>query len=260
MSDKRIIIPEGAHSILGPSSADRWLNCPGSVLQPGPNPKTEYAAEGNAAHTLSEWCRETGKPAVTWKGYTLVVEPFEFRVGKSMINSVQTFVDYVEGLPGARLIEERLPYDQIVEGGFGTCDDARLHLDACNLTDFKHGKGVEVSASGNSQLRLYALGVLFAYDWLYRFRKFILRICQPRRGVDPRSEYEELSAGELLQWGYDVARPGAVRALTPGAELKAGPWCKFCKVKDSCATRAAYKAQYDRSPDSPDEAFINLED
>jgi Protein of unknown function (DUF2800) len=38
-----------------------------------------------------------------------------------------------------------------------------------------------------------------------------------------------------------VVRPGAKLALTPGAPIVAGPWCKFCKIKDTCKTRADYK-------------------
>src|SRR5438477_12883794 len=114
-----IVIPEGAHSVLGPSSAERWLNCPGSVLLPGPSPQSEYAAEGTAAHTLSEWVR-SGKPLAEFKGRILRVGEYEFKVGKNMMDSVATFVDEVakEG-EGAALTEERVDYEELVEGGFG---------------------------------------------------------------------------------------------------------------------------------------------
>jgi hypothetical protein len=250
----RIIIPPGPHSVLGPSSAERWMNCPASVLLPGIAPQTEYAAEGTAAHTLSEWVRE-GKPLKDFKGKILVVGDFEFKVGKNMMDSVQTFVDSVEKLPGVPVIEARVGYEELVPGGFGTLDDARIQEDLCVVTDFKHGKGVEVAAADNAQMKLYALGLFFDFKWMFRFQRFVLRICQPRR---QHFDEWEVSLGKLLQWGYDVVRPSAQRALTPGSEFKAGPWCKFCKAKDVCSTRASYKAQYDRSPDSADQAFVNL--
>ena len=241
MSDV-IVIPGGAHSILGPSSAERWLNCPGSVLLPGPSPQTEYAAEGTAAHTLSEWVRE-GKPLAGFKGKILQVGDYQFKVGKNMMDSVQTFVDEVNKEDaGAPLTEERVDYGELVEGGFGTLDHARLRDGVSGLKDFKHGKGVVVEAKENAQLMLYALGVYFKYRWVYEFDAFVLSICQPR--VRHFSEWR-VTLGELLQWGFDVVRPAARTALTPGAPLKAGSWCRFCKAKNECPTRAAYKISHE---------------
>lgn len=252
-----IVIPEGAHSVLGPSSAERWLNCPGSVLAPGVSEQTEYAAEGTAAHTLSEWVRQ-GKFIETFRGKTLRVGAFDFKVGKSMIDSVLAFlVDIRKEGAGPVLTEERVSYEELVEGGFGTTDHGRLRDGWCSVKDFKHGKGVVVGAKENPQLMLYALGVYFKYRWIYRFDAFVLSICQPRVS---HFDVWETTLGKLLQWGYDVVRPGAVRALTPGAEIKAGPWCKFCKIKNTCSVRAQYKAQHERSPDSPGDAFVNLDD
>jgi Protein of unknown function (DUF2800) len=237
MSDV-IILPEGLHSALGPSSSERWLNCGGGTG----NGSTEYAAEGTVMHWLSEQIRH-GKPWSELKGRTIQSGEFQFKVGKMMMQAVDTFVESVQCLPGVPIVEEMVHYDDIVPGGFGTLDDARLHLDAGIVTDFKGGKGVAVSAKGNSQLWLYDLGLFFKYDWLYKFRKFVNRISQPRRGVAAEVECEEVSVGHLLQWGYDVVRPRA-EALLSGRlkdDLKAGPWCKFCGKKTDCSVRAAYQ-------------------
>lgn len=45
-----------AHARLSPSSAERWMTCPGSVkLAEGIEDKgSSYAAEGTAAHELAE--------------------------------------------------------------------------------------------------------------------------------------------------------------------------------------------------------------
>ena len=45
-----------AHAKLSPSSAERWMSCPGSVaLNEGKDDKgSSYAAEGTAAHELAE--------------------------------------------------------------------------------------------------------------------------------------------------------------------------------------------------------------
>jgi Protein of unknown function (DUF2800) len=231
-----IVIPDGQHSPLGPSSAERWMNCPGSTG----GAQTEYAAEGTAAHTLSEWVRE-GKPLAGYRGKILKVGDFEFKVGKNMIDSVQTFVDACATLPGAAVVEDRVSYEDLVTGGFGTLDAGAMIDWLAHVKDFKHGKGVVVAAKENAQLKLYALGLYFKYRWIYGFSKFILSICQPR--VHHFDEWE-VSLGQLLQWGYDEVRPAALR-VHPQAERKAGPWCKFCGHKNDCPVRAAYKISHE---------------
>jgi Protein of unknown function (DUF2800) len=249
-----IVIPEGEHFALGPSSSERWLNCPGSTGQG----QTEYAAEGTCAHTLSEWVRLSGKPAEHWKGVTLQSGEFQFKVGKGMIDSVNTFVeDVVKEGPGAALVEEKVGYNELVAGGFGTADHARLLDWVCRVKDFKHGKGVVVAAKENTQLMLYALGIYFKYRWIYDFDKFVLSICQPR--VHHFDEWE-VSLGKLLEWGFDVVRPGALR-VHPDAPRVAGPWCKFCGHKNDCPVRAVYKMQHETSTfyRDPSEELVNLE-
>lgn len=238
MTDSNVIvIPEGEHSSFGPSSAERWMNCPGSKG----GGQSKYAAEGTAAHTLSELVRVERKPASHWKGKIFRVGEYDFKVGKSMIDSVTTFVDDVEKIPGVPVIEGRVHYDELVPGAFGTLDDGRLRDDVCVITDLKHGKGVVVEATDNAQLKLYALGLWYSYKWVFRFSTFVLRICQPRR--KHFVEYET-TLGQLLQWGYDVVRPAYSRATT-SEERKAGPWCKFCGFKNECSERARYKMEHE---------------
>lgn len=232
-----IILPEGEHSSFGPSSSERWMNCPGSKG----SGQSKYAAEGSAAHYLSELVRVEGKPASHWKGKIFRVGDYDFKIGKSFIDSVTTFVDDVEKIPGAAVIEGRVSYDALVPKAFGTLDDARLRDDICVITDLKHGKGVVVGAEDNSQLKLYALGLFFNYSWAFEFSKFVLRICQPRRKHFVESE---ISLGTLLQWGYDEVRP-AYRRATTSTDRKAGPWCKFCGLKNECSERAKYKMEHE---------------
>ena len=46
------------HCRLGPSSAGRWLNCPGSIVavEEAPSYSSVHAHEGHKAHTALEWC------------------------------------------------------------------------------------------------------------------------------------------------------------------------------------------------------------
>lgn len=54
-----------------------------------------------------------------------------------------------------------------------------------HIIDFKYGKGVPVSAEGNPQLSLYALGAYEAYKILYPIERIELHIVQPRISDEP---------------------------------------------------------------------------
>mgnify|MGYP001826923152 CR=1 FL=1 len=108
--------PNVAHSPLGPSSGDRWINCTGSVAFTAGMEDSEsvYAAEGTAAHTLSEWAREDGKACRAYIGATIEVGSHSFKVDETMARYVQQFVDYVNDLPGDAFYEERVHYTAFV--------------------------------------------------------------------------------------------------------------------------------------------------
>lgn len=233
-----IRIEESAHSELSASSAKRWMNCPGSVAATRhlPNETSIYAAEGTAAHTVSEWCRRQNRKAAEFLGQKIVVGEHEFTVSQDMVDSVQTFVDYVTEFPGDAFVELRVRYDEWVPGGFGTADDVRIDGRTCYLTDFKHGKGQQVFAADNPQLKMYAIGVLQTFGWLYDIEVFRLSICQPR--VD-HIDVWEISALDVLAWAETAVRPAAAKAACGNAPMAAGEWCKsaFCRKRYDCAVR-----------------------
>jgi hypothetical protein len=236
-------VVDNAHSEFGPSAAERWLECPGSVLltRGMKDPESWFAAEGTAAHTVSDWCRRENKPAASYIGRVLKVGEYEFTVDNEMAASVHQFVSAVEQTPGVAFYETRVHYDLWVPGGFGTLDDARLDDRVARVTDFKYGKGVQVFAENNPQLKLYAAGLYHDFGWLWpELDLFVLGIQQPR--LDHVDEFEIQSA-DLIEWMYYEVRPIAERAALPGAPLKAGSHCQFCPAKRVCKVRADFVLQ-----------------
>ena len=100
----------------------------------------------------------------------------------------------------------------------------------------KYGKGVPVYAEYNIQLMLYGLGVLRNFDTMYDIKQLKLTIVQPR--INNISTWQ-ISKDELLKYAEETIKPAAQLAFKGGGELKAGPWCKFCVVKNKC--RALYE-------------------
>lgn len=240
---KIIFVPEDEHSPLGPSSAERWINCPDSVaatrgiLDPG----SDFALEGTAAHGLSETCRKGNIAAKEFLGWTMRVEtrvgpkPFkDFPVTQEMVDAVQEFIDWIDETPGEDLCEERVHYDEYVPKGFGKLDAARL-AEVADVTDLKYGKGIQVFAANHTQTKIYALGIYLKYNWLFGFKGFNLKIAQPRLG---HFDSWYISIEDLLKWADEVLRPAAARVLAGDKTRKAGDWCTFCKIRLTCETRA----------------------
>lgn len=228
-----------AHALLSASSAHRWINCtPAPYLEAQhPDSHSDAAAEGTAAHELAEHkLRQhldlpTIRPSSEWDS-------------EEMDDYTDQYADHVMAElnrarnvdPAAFLaIEERLDFSHIVPDGFGTGDALIVADDTLTVIDLKYGKGVEVSAEGNPQMRLYALGALATYGAIYDVQTIRTVIFQPRLA---NISTEEITVDELVAWAGDVVRPAAEKAAAGEGELRAGQWCRFCRHAAQCPALA----------------------
>ena len=231
---------ERAHALLSASSAHRWINCtPAPYLEAQHSDShSDAAAEGTAAHELAEHkLRQhldmaTTRPSSEWDS-------------EEMDDYTDQYADHVMAElerarnvdPAAFLaIEERLDFSHIVPDGFGTGDALIVADDTLTVIDLKYGKGVEVSAVENPQMRLYALGALATYGAIYDVQTIRTVIFQPRLG---NISTEEITVDELVAWAEDVVRPAAEKAAAGEGELRAGEWCRFCRHAAQCPALAA---------------------
>ncbi len=242
---------ERAHALLGASKAAQWLNCPPSArLQESiPDIESEYAKQGTAAHELAEIkLRQllgvndsAERKRLTSALKAAMQSPYYDAEMESAVNSYVDTVAAVFMASKARskdaviLFEERLDFSAWVPEGFGTGDVLIISDGIMDVIDLKYGKGVPVSAVGNSQMRLYGFGGYQAYDWLYGINEIHMMIVQPR--LDSVST-DEITAADLLEWGETVVKPAAALAFAGEGEFKAGDHCRWCKVKATCRARA----------------------
>lgn len=232
---------EKSHAELGASSADRWMNCPGSVaLSRGlPDPETEAAREGTAAHAVAERALLQGKSAHEWIGLT--IEGVE--ITQEMAEGVMVFVDTVRNSlqrAGAKLfVEERFSLAALQPPApmFGT-SDALIHFEqdlTLEVWDLKFGSGYVVEVQDNPQLFYYALGALLTLEQRgLRVRRVRIGIVQPRaRHAAGAVRWQDVDAEDIISFAVMLLE-AARRALESGAELKIGRWCRFCRAKAIC--------------------------
>ncbi len=191
------------HATLSASSSHRWLNCPPSarLCEAYEDKGSDYAAEGTEAHALCEYQlkRSLGIPAenpienLTW--YNTEMEDcaagYAAYVVELLEAAKQTCTDPVV------LIEQRVDFSRWVKDGFGTADCILIADGVLNIVDYKHGKGVRVSAEKNPQMMLYALGSLEIFDGIYDIESVRMTIYQPRLS---NISVSEMSQTALLEW------------------------------------------------------------
>ena len=241
----------GRHALLSASSSHRWIACPPSARLCANYEDTgsEYAQQGTDAHSLCEHKLKLSLGMET----TDPTEGLSF-YDEEMEECVCGYAEYVLSLVEEAknickdpvvLIEQRLDFSRFVEEGFGTGDCVIIADGTLYIIDYKHGKGVEVSAEENPQMMLYALGALELFDGIYDIDTVRMAIYQPRR--ENVSVYV-MEKADLLQWAEGELRKKAKLAYAGEGEFHAGEHCRFCKAKAVCRKRAEYNlelAKYD---------------
>lgn len=239
-----------AHATYSPSGASRWMSCPGSTAACAglPDTSSAYADEGTAAHELASWVL-AGDDVTACEFIGSEIEVLNddgsvrarHVVDANMASFVQTYVDNVRdyATTGQLFVERRVDLSDILgmpdQGG--TADAIVLSPGGTEIQvhDLKFGRGVEVSAQGNKQMMLYALGALAEFDALGDIETALLVIHQPRITAAP-SEWV-VSVEDLMKF-RDKARAAVAAAEAPDAErVPSEDACRWCKVSGNCAAQ-----------------------
>lgn len=235
------------HAVLSASSAHRWLACSAAPRfeEQFPEETSVYAAEGTLAHAVCELkARKQFTPMSTRK-FNSEMKKLQAQENwdDQMLKTADFYVDFLtrKAMTYAQkpyvALEAKVDLSAWIPEGFGTCDCAMIGGDTLHIVDYKHGKGVIVSAEGNPQMRLYALGALAKYRPIYgdTIKYISVAIVQPRVTEDVSEEL--LTVAELLDWGESI-KPIAQKAFAGLGDFAPGEHCRFCRGRAQCRARA----------------------
>ena len=147
------------------------------------------------------------------------------------------------------LVEAQLKLSEYIPEGFGSSDAVIIFNNTLSVYDLKYGKGVKVSARGNTQMRCYALGAYLGPGELYDIKEVSMVIIQPRLQW---VSVDALTTDELMDWAENELKPAAIMAYQGLGEYKPGEHCRFCAIAPRCkalALQASILDEIDRSAD-----------
>lgn len=209
------------HSILAPSSAHMWMNCPGSLyLQEGR--KAGIAAqEGRQAHDLA---------------YKMLVNTYYdvLEYPQEMLDYIRDYVAYINEVKAdTKYYESKV---NIFDKCFGTADVIACSWNKLHVIDLKYGENIPVDIHNNEQLLLYAWGA-YRTLWDGDTDPHLIRITiyQPRTD-DELIKSQQILFSQLVQF-IKVAKVKAREAFSGSKRKRAGDWCMFCQQKYVCRER-----------------------
>jgi len=244
---KELVAAAGGEAIFRPSSADRLLGCPGSIVLSARVPKGEakssaFADEGTAAHAVVEDALRGIRQPEEWldrfieprPGICQLVDEEMVEVANEYISIVETY----ESPDTKRLAEHKLslglldPTDPLLEQNRGTADTVIVDPVRRKLTivDLKYGKGVLV-ARDSPQLKNYALMALVTFDVPEGWDSVEIKVVQPRtpHWEEARNAPPMLFTPDYLYNEFLPQLVGAMEeSLDTQARLVPGKWCRWC--------------------------------
>ena len=233
-------LDENYHSPYSPSTLPMNMRCAAAFRRnQGVKDEAGDAAErGTAIHWVSEV--DLTDDSVVLDDFKGLKAPNGYLIDAEMIACAREYVDFVNALPGEKLIEQRVSYGRWAEGQSGTADcvvlprwDEERQAYVLHIADLKGGKGVQVFAKYSEQLRAYALGVIETFEFLFERPVDLIDMTIVQPAFDHietwTQTYEELMAfGEELRAAY-AASMEPTSGATPGKKQ-----CQWCKIKGRC--------------------------
>lgn len=237
-----IQIPKMEHSVLSASSAHRWMNCPGSLVDNDGNviedsATSDHAEDGKLCHAVAQGCLEMAQDPNVCVG----MKGDNGRVfTQDMADNVREYVEAVRGLApnvhkqASHVLESRVELDGVAGGVGGTVDAHFWYARTGELCvmDYKSGS-VPQNPQNNEQLMIYALGLIQRYG--QRPSSVTLHIVQPK--ADGHVHWKVPAKALRDFWAKLREAAGRAQRVLDGNGMvyhDEGPWCRWCPKLAMC--------------------------
>lgn len=241
------------HARLAPSSAERWVECPGSVVMQErypQNEESEEAKEGTASHWVASETLEAYKKAGTLFPPLLefidTPAPNGVIITEEMAEGAEVYVEDIIStlrMCGGDIsklhIEERTAIDKVHAESWGT-PDAWFFDDKKGilyLWDYKYGHRV-IQAYENWQLVEYVLGLVSGLfpDIPEPEIQLDMRVVQPRTYNHEGPVRSWRTFPDMLRAHVNRLQAAAIEALSDSPRTVSGDWCRDCTARHVCQT------------------------
>lgn len=207
------------HAKFAPSSAHRWVACPGTIrMSEGiVEPESESALEGTIAHEVAE-CTLQGKP-------------IRSDATDEMIDGAIMYAEYIISVIGK---EQQIHIEERVNGvhpeNWGTPDAYTLTDTDLHIFDYKFGRGI-VDPYRNWQLLNYAAGIIGKTPDI----TIHLHIVQPRAyHRDGTCRSWSIISQDAFTF-FMTLSAAVTDALKPNAKCFTGTHCEHCTGRYRCS-------------------------
>jgi len=202
-----------------PSSAYRWLSCPGSVevLALYPNEPSEASIKGDVAHALLA-------DAITWG---VVPNHPDIDIVEGVMLALEyimyTYKQYGKGT--VLCAEETLDIPET--GEFGTADIIMVTPSSIHVIDYKNGY-VPVNIHMNPQLLLYLCGAIAKYGERKHYK---ISVIQPNYvHVDGKIRHHDVTPDDLSWFRREVAFAMTSQTVAAGTHCRTS----YCPARGTC--------------------------
>lgn len=228
------------HAVISPSSVYRTMKCFGWIeyCKDIVTTTSEFAEEGTLAHEIAEYYGRYGTSHTVPEEVLLKGDEDMHFYGKNYARFLDTIEQkFAEKATGSLTIkfEARVRFSENIWGTLdyemhGLCGDRYKAV----LTDYKYGKGVEVEAEDNSQLKTYAAALQRELGGV--IDDFYFFIYQPRT---PGNEYSswKCDRDEIESWSVmleELERNVLSIQYGDGLNAQGLDHCRFCPGKFKC--------------------------
>jgi hypothetical protein len=237
------------HSVVSPSGAERFFNCPGSVQAQAKidviEPSNPAALEGLAIHELAAICLKEDADPYDKIGEIVEVkdnyqEVHEYTVNDDFAFAVRMYRNTILGIleehgldRKALQVEMSFKLPEIHAKAKGTTDCSFVASDTLYVLDLKGGRGIIINPKENKQCLYYALRPYL--DAKMFIKHVVIGIIQPRAKSGEYIKMWETTPARLEEFIIELKRAIALTEVKK-PDFTTGEWCRFCRAQGNCAS------------------------